>query len=196
MKWLYPNSRRCFTSDLRPDPSFCAVLAKLHWENALYISLFLKLLRGASSFVTVAWILIFLRCKGNSISLNLLAADAKCKPKKIYFCNSFDPSAHPACCTMKEVSIYPAQHLLFYEARKTHIFWVFRTCYSLKNTLNYFSRQDVSSCSIGLADPGPSPGARGKLRTDSETGYGEEDTGNMDPRIIQEDKSSLDTAES
>lgn len=43
--------------------------------------------------------------------------------------------------------------------------------------MNCFPRQDVSSSSIGLADPGPPPGARAKLRTDSETGYGEEDTG-------------------
>ena len=35
----------------------------------------------------------------------------------------------------------------------------------------------MSSSSIGLADPGPPPGARAKIRTDSETGYGEEDTG-------------------
>ena len=55
-----------------------------------------------------------------------------------------------------------------------------RTCYSRalrEIQIIYFARQDVSSSSIGLADPGPPPGARAKIRTDSETGYGEEDTG-------------------
>ena len=48
---------------------------------ALYNFTCLKLWtsEGASSFVTVSCILIFLRCKGNSISSNFLAADAECK---------------------------------------------------------------------------------------------------------------------
>lgn len=48
---------------------------------ALYNFACLKLwtLEGASSFITVSCILIFLRCKGNSISPNFLAADAECK---------------------------------------------------------------------------------------------------------------------
>ena len=48
---------------------------------ALYNFAWVKLwtLEGASSFVTVSCILIFLRCKGNSISHNFLAADAECK---------------------------------------------------------------------------------------------------------------------
>ena len=56
--------------------------------------------------------------------------------------------------------------------------------FSFSEKYSLFALQDVSSCSIGLADPGPPLGARDKLRTDSETGYGE-DTGDLESESDQ-----------